>query len=136
VLRVVLPSTRDFTFHVQAVTDLHRLLEDDVADSAQSDDPVGIEREQADGEGEDEEPVRDLLAETAAGGPVGIDVLWVSVTGEVGELENVRLTDGAGRGGEAIAGGQLAERAAEEISGGRSQSGGGGRVGESGRVAR
>ena len=93
VLRIELRSARDLTLDVQGVADPHRLLEDRVAHAAQGDHPLGVERQEADGEGQHEQPVRDLLAEAGAGGPLGVDVLRMSVAGEVGELEDVRLAD-------------------------------------------
>jgi hypothetical protein len=85
---------------------------------AQRDHTVGVERQEAHREGEHEQPVRDLLAEARAGGPLGIDVLRVRVAGEVGELEDVRL---AHRSGPAVSNRspsrELVERALEEASG-------------------
>jgi hypothetical protein len=114
VLGIELPRARDLTFHVQGVTDLHRLLEDGVADPAQRDHPVGVQREETDSEGDHEEAVGDLLAEAGAGGPHGVDVLRVQVAGQPGELEDVRLANGASGCREAVARGELLEAAGEE----------------------
>ena len=86
---IELPRARDFALDVQGVADLHRLLEDGVAHPAQRDDALGVERQQPDGEREHEQAVRDLLAEAAAGGPLGVGVLRMRVAREGGELEDV-----------------------------------------------
>ena len=72
---VELLRARDLALDVHGVADLHRLLEDGVAHPAQRHDALGVERQQADGEGEHQQAVGDLLAEAARRGPVGVDVL-------------------------------------------------------------
>ena len=57
------------------VADRDRALEDDAAQPAQRDHPLGIDRQQPDRVGEDQHPVRDPLAERALGGPVRVGVL-------------------------------------------------------------
>ena len=90
------------------------MLEHGVTNPAQRDDPVGVEREQADGEREHKQSVGDLLAEAAAGRPRGVDVLGVRVAGQRRELGDVRLPDGAALGREPLARLQGVEVAREE----------------------
>ena len=75
---VELLCAHNFTLDVHGVADLHRLLEHGVAHPAQGHDPIGVERQQAHGEGQHEQAVRDLLAEAAVRGPFGVGVLRVA----------------------------------------------------------
>src|SRR5215211_7014342 len=103
VLRVQLRLLRDLALHVQRVADPGRLLEHCVADAAERHHLLGIERHEAGGVREYEQPVRDALAEAAARSPLGVRVLRVGVAGEGGEPGDVRLPDRAAAGGEALA---------------------------------
>jgi hypothetical protein len=63
--------------------------------------------------------VGDLLAEAAAGGPVGVGVLRMRVARERGELQNVALGDAPPPGDEAVADYEGTEGASEQVCAGR-----------------